>query len=394
MADRVNTGAARLRGALKKLLPAAIVVVAGAAVAGLIAFLPARDRGAPPAELPLVSVETEALVALPEMADAFILHGVVEPNHTVMVAAEVSGQIKEIGCRESSIFAGGRSYEAGAPVAEGQPVVKGDCLVLLDTDLPQAECDRARAQAEYDAREFTRTQKLFDRSVATRAELDQARTAMEVSRASLAEAAERLERATITAPINGILNDLPEEVGQFVQPGTVVAQIVDIETVNVVVDVPERDVHYLSVGDRAEVIVDQLSGRQVAGTISFISELADERARTTRAEVSVNNKQRLLRSGQIVRARLARRMLKDVIMVPLESVIPLENGKVIYVVEDGRAIRRDVKIDFAFIKGTRVRVVSGLAAGDKLIVSGQRYVGPGQKVSVVADTSVDTGSGK
>jgi len=120
--------------------------------------------------------------------------------------------------------------------------------------------------------------------------------------------------------------------------------------------------------------------KQLTGTISYISALADERTRSPRIEIALDNRGRLLRSGQIVDVRLKRRVLKDVIMVPLQAVIPLEDGKAVYVVEDSKAARRDVTI--GFIKGSRVRITSGLKPGDKLIVAGHRYVGPGQSVKI------------
>jgi len=373
----------RLTGSVRKRLSVVIVAGAVCCVVALALALPGKSRQAPPTEPPAVNVQVETVRAIPALADSFISHGVVEPARVVKVAAEVSGQIKAVGCRRSALTVDGKTYNVGDELAEGQPITKGDCIVILDTDLLQAEYDRAKAQADYDAREYARMVELFEKNVATKTELDGARTRMAVSRATLAEAAERLRRARIIAPIGGILNDLPQEVGQFVQPGACVAQIVDIDTAVVVVDVPERDVHYLKVADKAEVLIDAVDGRKTEGVITFISELADKEARTTRVEVSVANEDHLLRSGQSVRVRLVRRVLKDVIMVPLSAVIPLEKAKAVYVAEGDVARRREVVIDMSFIKGARVRVTAGLKEGDRLIVVGHRYVGDGQNIRVL-----------
>jgi membrane fusion protein (multidrug efflux system) len=365
---------------LGKLVGLLIVLAAAGVVLVLVVALPAKSRDVPPTDPPAVNVRVEVVEPKAELADTIVLHGVVEPNRMVKVAAEVSGQIDALGRRKTQLIREGRSFAPGDPLDEGEPVTKGDELIILNTDLLQAEYDRVKAQAEYDAREYERTQTLFERRVATKGELDQVQTRMAVSQAALVEAAKRLEKATITAPISGILNCLPEEVGQFVQPGTCIAEIVDMSVAKVVVDVPEKDVHYFGVGDVARVLIDPLGDREVDGKITFISELAAEQTRTTRIEISVANGERLLRSGQIVRAELTRRILNDVIMIPLESVIPLEEGRVVYVVEGDSARRREVKL--GFFRGTRVRVTEGLAAGDQLIVSGHRFVGEGQKVRV------------
>jgi membrane fusion protein (multidrug efflux system) len=218
------------------------------------------------------------------------------------------------------------------------------------------------------------------RGSATSNELDQARTKAAASRAALDAAKARLERAVISAPIDGVLNRLPVEVGEYVSPGDVVAEIVDIDTALVVVDVPERDIRHLKVGQREEVHLQALGSTRRTGTIRYISEVADPNARTTRVEIELDNTARVLRSGQIVMVRLVRRVLPEVILIPLDAVVPLENEYRVYVVADGKAQPRAVKL--GFLKGRRVQVLSGLAPGDRLITRGQYSCGPGQPVQV------------
>ena len=101
-------------------------------------------------------------------------------------------------------------------------------------------------------------------------------------------------------------------------------------------------------------------------------------------EITVNNDNRQLRSGQIVRAKLTRRLLRNVIMVPLSSIIPLENGKAVYVVDREQKAERRL-VELGFFKGRSVRILSGLDEGDQLIVAGHRYVGPGQPVTIIEE---------
>ena len=168
-----------------------------------------------------------------------------------------------------------------------------------------------------------------------------------------------------------------------------VATIVDVETVKVVVDVPERDVHYLAVGqaDKPDILVGSREGRRLTGEITYISEVADNLARTTRVEISVSNARdekgrRPLRSGQIVKVVLTREVLDQAILIPLSSVIPLEDEHRVYIVNDSQAHERTVKL--GFYRGNQVQVIGGdLAEGEKLIIRGQRYVAPNQTVRVV-----------
>lgn len=368
-----------------------IVLLSVGVVITLAVALPARSRERPATVPAPVPVEVERIAAIPALADRFTVNGVVEPNRTVTVAAEVSGRIESYGPRAHDLTVAGRTFAKGMVVAEGQPVAKGDCLVVLDDDLLRAAFNRAKAQAAYDQRQYARMRELYEKDVAGKQELDQARTAVAVSQAVLVQAAERLDRTRIEAPISGILNDLPQEVGQFVQPGVCVAEIVDIDTVKVVVDVSERNIGYLKTGDQAAILPGFADEPQVSGRITFISEVADQSARTTRVEVSADNAGRLLRSGQIVRVRLTRRTIRNAIMIPLDAVISLEKGKVVYVVVDGKARRRNVEIDMDCIKGASVRVTGGLSGGEELIVLGQRYVADGQLVAV-SDVGLGRGS--
>jgi len=371
----------RRSGSIKLL--AVLIVVGGLVLVLLLAIaLPSKNRDVPANDPPVVNVVVQTIKLQPQLADSFLLPGVVEPNRVVNVAAEVSGQIEQFGLRKTPLEWKGQMLSVGEPIEKGQPVTAGDCLLILNTDLLQATYDSDKAQAEYDAREYDRMLQLYEKNVAARGELDQSKTRMEMSKAALAKAAENLKRANILAPISGILDDRPEEIGQYVQPGMYVAEIVDIRIAKVVVDVPEMDVAYLAVGEEASVLLDLDGQRTIQGTITFISEQADEKTRTTRVEVSVPNQPRQLRSGQIVRVRMTRRVLKDVIMIPLAAVTPLEQGRVVYVAEGDTAQRRDVALDLSLIKGTEVCVTSGLVDGDRLIVIGHRYVGPGQKIRI------------
>ena len=83
----------------------------------------------------------------------------------------------------------------------------------------------------------------------------------------------------------------------------------------------------------------------------------------------------------IVRAQISRRTIRNAIMIPLSSIIPLEEGRSVYVISENRAERRDVEL--GIIRGTQAQVVSGLQVGDILVVAGHRQIGPGQLVNVV-----------
>ncbi len=346
-----------------------IPLVVGALLVGAVGFvvavgvIPAEQDAPPPKTTPPVNVEVMPVRPLAELIDTISLPGTIEPNRTVLVAAEVEGRIERIPCRE------------------GRPCREGDRLVELNTDLLQADYDRTKAKMAFDAREVERVRELMARDVATSTEYDQARTQAAASKAAFQAAEARLERAVVTAPIAGVLNRVEVEVGEYVSPGNPVAQIVETDPVLAVVDVPEKDVPHLRVGQAERVTLDALDNRTVTGTISYIGELADPASRTTRVELTIPNPDGAIHSGQIITAHLERRRLRDAIVIPLRAVISLEEGYRVYVVEAGLAVPRHVTL--GLLKGRSVVVDRGLAPGDRLIVQGHQYVGPGQPVRVV-----------
>ncbi|MFH1718073.1 MAG: efflux RND transporter periplasmic adaptor subunit [Planctomycetota bacterium] len=353
-------------GWFRRNIPKAVIILA--AIAGLVgvAMLPKQQRQAPASEAPPVNVTVMPVVAESQLADTFDLPAIVEPNRIVTVSAEIEARIERI------------------PLTEGSTVHAGDLLIQLNADLLQPAFEMAEAQVERDQIEYERMTNLVKDDATPQRDLDDATTRLAISKATLEQARARIERTRILAPSNGVLNDLPVEEGEYVQLGTPVAQVVDTDTVKVVVEVPERDIAFFSVGQMAQVLAD-VKGyeKSIEGKITFISELADERTRSTRMEITLTNKERLLRSGQIVRARLTRRILKDAVLIPLLAVIPMEDGKAVYVVNSEQAHRREVEL--GIIKGDRVQVTSGLKPGDRLITAGHRFVAPGQKVNVVSE---------
>ena len=371
----------------------AILAMAGGAVA-IVAILSGRDRQVPPKPPAPVNVEVLDIEPLAHTDEEFPLPGQVEVSRVVNVSAEVAGRIEKI------------------HLSEGRPCTRSKPLIQLNTDILAAEMRRDKATAAFAQRELGRVLELQARGVASTTEVDQARSQAEASKAAFDLAQAKLNRATILVPINGVLNRVPVEVGEYVTPGVRVAEIVEIDTVKVVVSVPEPIIHLVHLGDRHPVILDLRGNRKRTGEVTYIGELADLKTRTTRVELTIANPPRTpdgeraareFRSGQIVKVRLKLRTLQDAIMVPLRAVIPLEEGRVVYVVEGDQAKRRKVKLglikdlggqaakglkdaDGQIDKGLKdvyVQITKGLKAGDRLIVKGQQLVGPDQQVHIV-----------
>ncbi len=394
--DKTTTQPAKRRGfgIFRKLIPLLVVGAAAMGVWALATFLPKRNDDRPPSPLPPVPVKVQVIQPIAEVEDAFRIPGVVEANNVVDVAAEVAAQVEAYAGLEDRVDELGQPIKGPASAGvldEGFPVRADQPLVYLNTDLLLAERDRAKAECEFQHREWDRIQDSFEKGVATKMEVDQTGMKRDVAKAALELAEANLRRATIVAPISGILNRLPAEIGEYVSPGSEIAQIVELDKVKVVLNVPEKDVGYLHVGDEETILCGIDSPEKIRGRITYISELADPDTRTTRIEITVENPpdpdgRRAMRSGQIVQASLRRQTLKNVIMIPLRAVIPLEEGYIVYLDQNGKAQSRRIQLS-SFFQGQTVRVLSGLQAGDRLIVESQRLLGPGQAVRAIASAA-------
>lgn len=342
-----------------------VIVVAAVGILVGIGAMPAPNRQTPAQETPPVNVVVMDVAAEQAFADTITLPAVVEPNRVVTVSAEVSARVERILPKE------------------GDLIQAGDLLVQLNEDLIRPQFLMAEAQYKRDKIEFDRMAALVEADATPRQDLDNATVQLAASEATLAEVRARLDRTHIVAPAGGVLNNLLVEEGEYVQAGTPVAEVVETRTIKVVVAVPERDIAFFDVGQEAGVLLNSRGAdSNTKGTISYINRLADSQTRSTIMEITLDNRDGHLRSGQIVRVVLTRGVLDDVIFIPLLAVLPQEEGYAVYVVKDSTAERRDIEI--GIIKGDRVHVKQGLVPGESLIIGGHRLVAPGQTVNVVS----------
>ncbi|HNX26389.1 MAG TPA: efflux RND transporter periplasmic adaptor subunit [Phycisphaerae bacterium] len=368
------------------------IIFAVAVVVLVIKFYPNSKNEQAVLESPPVTVEVMTINPDSSVRDVITLPGHVEPNKVVDVAAEVAGRVDAHAGKADRLGKGmeiTRGPASAGVVNEGDYVKQGQPIVYINTDILLAQCEKTLAEYEFQQQEFKRVSELYGKDVATRTELETTKMNRDMAKAAYDLCRANLERTVVVAPITGRVNSLPVEAGEYVQPGNLVAEFVDMDTAKIVVEVPERDISYMKLGQKQNITVGTFSPTTLQGKISYISDLADEKTHTTRVEIVVDNKNRALRSGQFVKVELLRRELESPIMAPLGVIIPMEQGHAVYVVENDTAQRRDVELDYSLLRGQFIRISKGLKKGDRLIVAGQRLVGPGQKVRI-RSTGMDT----
>ncbi|MFP3940162.1 MAG: efflux RND transporter periplasmic adaptor subunit [Thermoanaerobaculia bacterium] len=318
---------------------------------------------APPEER---RTRVRAITVQPQpVTDVLELPADLAADRRAVLAAEVPGTVERV------------EVERGDRVAAGELLAAVDVRSLRQS---AAEAEALFAQAQDEHR---RARKLFESRSVTRSDLIEAETARDVAEARLESARLQLEKARVKAPWAGSVAQRRVEVGDYVVPGQPMFELVDTRTLEVRAPVPAPDAPHVEVGARVEVRLSSLPGETFTGRVVRLAPELDPSTRTLELEAEIPNSEGRLRPGMLARLQIPRRTIPDALMVPLDSLVDMEDRKVLYVVaDDGTVERRDV-VTGATI-GDRVVVEEGLAPGDRVIVDGQSRVAPGQQVEVAS----------
>jgi membrane fusion protein (multidrug efflux system) len=320
----------------------------------------ARSEG--PSE-PGPSLEVQVAIATAtsrtEIAE---LSGVLEPIRATWVASEVAGRVVEV------------------PAEEYAPVASGGLLVRLDSSLPRAELIRAEAGHRLAKSELERQERLGSRSVASEAELERARAEERRSYAALLEARTRLEYTRITAPYDGLVNSLDLDPGAYVQPGTPIAEILDLSQIELKVLVGDRQVNALRPGSEVDVRVDALGNQRFAGRIARVAGAPEDDSQRYPVVVMLDNDEGRLRPGMLASV-LFELGTTPAIRLPARAVQNEFELDYVYVLDENDMARRArVSTRPVPFRPDLIEVSEGLAVGDRVAISGVESLREGLRV--------------
>ncbi len=294
--------------------------------------------------------------------DALVLPGQTEAEQDVLLSAEQSGRVEWVGPRE------------------GSRISRGEGLARIDVAALQAALDRAEASARLATAQAERRSRLHDKELLAGEELELALTEETLALAALRDARVALAKGVVRAPFTGTVNHLHVDPGEFVNVGDPVAELVDTQTLRILVSVPELDVRHLRQGQPARVTVDAWPGQEWEGQVDFLAVKADPATKTFTARVVVDNSDGRIRPGMLARVTLLKQVVDDALVVPLFAVVDKGGEYLVFVVEDGVARARTVT--FGVVAQDRVQIVSGLEPGDRVVVSGQTEIEDGTRVAL------------
>lgn len=366
-----------------------------AAVAGLaLCLIGAACKGGKAYEKPLTPVRVEAVEAFAEGTGGVRYSASIEPRLRVDLAFKVPGYVEALGTVN------------GRPVQEGDSVARGTLLARLRepdyeqkvsqarSQLSEAEAGAAQAKAAFD-----RAQALLASRSISKPDYEQAKSAYEMVQAKVSGASALVREAELAqsdsalrSPIDGLVVKKLVDVGALVGPGTPGFIIADTRSVKVIFGATDTLVKDLRRGTLQRVTTEALPGREFEGQITRIAPAADFRSRVFDVEITIPNPDRALKVGMVAALRVSGSAAAEAppgqVVIPLTAVIrakdkPDAYGVFIAEEKDGKTHVRLRMVSLGEAMGNRVSVTSGLAVGERIVVSGPTLVADGQPVRIV-----------
>lgn len=258
-------------------------------------------------------------------------------------------------------------------VNEGDRVTRGQPLILLADDEQQALLAQSAAQRRAAEQAEYRTTTLFAQGWVTRAARDSAVANADTARAAEATANARRDQLVVRALIDGVVTKRDIEPGELATPTRVLAQLGDPASLRITATVDERDIARVRPGQQALMSSDAWPGRTIAATVAEITPSGDPAQRAFRVRLHPASAADLP-LGLTLEVNIVARRVERAVLVPAAAYA---NGKV-WVVARGRAGERSVKA--GIVGAENVEIVSGIAAGDTVILTPPASLTAGQRV--------------
>jgi len=278
------------------------------------------------------------------------------------------------------------------PVSKGQDVKKGQLLAKIDPRDFQSRLKAAEAQFKKAKTDLERVRPLVKKNLVSRADVDRYEAQYEVSEADLERARKALNDTKIKAPFAGVIADTFVENFQDVQAKQKVLSLQDNSSLEVVVQVPERDIVARNKNSFSlKVYFETVPGREFPATIKEFSTEADPNTQTYEVVLGIDTPDdiNLLpgMSASVVAIKKSTAQEQAKIYVPITSVFKDPAGKdkqYVWLVKKGSSVSKQV-VSVGEMANSKIEISSGLMVGQRIVVAGVHYLVEGQKVKLVKD---------
>ena len=427
MPCRWRASATDRRFALPPTRPSLLAGVVALLLAGGVSSSSAGPGGPPgmPRPAPLVTLGE---IVQREIRSQLTAVGTVAPNRTSVVSSEIEGRVREVPVREGDPVTAGRSVLASLQRSDLEfdrrilqaelEKVRQEHLRLQRVQFAEAGGLRARME-DWAGRlrraeaEVQRVQELVAKRLADRSLLDRAAADLESTRKQAAESAQLLKTAetgfrqeeiakakadierveaqlarirdeisktVIRSPLTGFVTEKAAEIGQWVQKGGRVAEVVEIGRMIVRVPISENHVEKIRAGDAVRIAFDALGGKSFAGKIRAVIPKADPKSRTFPVEAELaNTPDHAIKAGMFARLTMEYGDAVRALLVPKDAIQLRARRTSVFVFEGGKV--REVEFTAGRSVDSFVEVTGGaLRAGMRLVVQGNESIVDGMEV--------------
>lgn len=289
--------------------------------------------------------------------------GIFNPVHNLMLQSEVAGRITSL------------------KIKEGDYVTQGQVLVQLDNEQTIIDLQLAQSALEKSKSDLAKLEAMLQGDAASKQQVEDAKLGVKDGEAKVASLKRLLRLLSITAPISGYINNFSLEVGSFLSPGAVVAEIVDISRIKMVVKLLDYQVLEVKNGQTVTITPDLYQGVRIEGKIVSIAAKADG-SRRFEAEIEFpNNKENPIKAGMTGKALFSFGSTKETTTIPVKCLVDGVQDPKVYLVKDSLAYLR--KIVAGGISNDLVEVISGLDQSDMVVETGQLNLSNEAQVQII-----------
>lgn len=262
---------------------------------------------------------------------------------------------------------------------DGQKVKKGAVLVKLNNQEELAKVNELTANLSESQAHLTRLTKLLSSNTTSKSLVEQQEAKTKAIEAQLVSANSKVNDLIIRAPFAGVLGFREVSKGAYLDAGDIITSLDDLSSVKVDFHLPERLLTHIHVGQQVTAFNSAYQGKEFIGEITAIDSRIDASTRSIKVRATINNKALKLRPGMLLNISVLLQV-ENILQLPESSIIPIENIHYVFIVRENKAVRKAIKI------GRRhpgvVEVISGLVAGEEVVVEGALKLRDGSAVSI------------
>ncbi len=343
-------------------------LLAVALLTGCDALSGAKDKTAAEEAMPL-PVEIAA-VRRGDINAVYSGTAALEVEAQAQVKAKVAGEIIEL------------------LVEEGDSVTRDQVLARLDGDRLRLEVQRQSASVRQVEQDYQRNLELHEKGLVSAGAFEGMKYELEALRAALRLAQLELSYTQIRAPFDGVVSERHVKRGNTVTVNQNLFTITDLDPLLAYLHAPEKEFNKLRAGQQAAIEVDALPGKLFFGSIARISPVVDPGTGTFKVTVVIGDDSGALKPGMFGRINVIYDRRDDALLVPRSALVDSDTETAVFVVADGVAERRTVRLGYA--SGAEIEVVEGLQGDERIVVVGQNSLKDGGQVRIIGPEPPDT----